>query len=122
MNRDESGWNQEHKRARYPHNHTRAALVAESGCPEKAGCFQIRLVEHMVGEGEDGGQRGVQQIGSEEINRNAPDGPLRTAWIRANDRPPKQERSTKETGVLDFMPSGCAERETKRRRRMPGNE
>ncbi|HXJ73250.1 MAG TPA: hypothetical protein VNM37_10360, partial [Candidatus Dormibacteraeota bacterium] len=51
-----------------------------------------------------------------------PEGPLQTTWERANYGPPKEEGSAKETGVLNFVPGGRAEREIERRRHMPGTE
>ena len=122
LNRDESGWNQKHKRAGHPHDHARATLVAESGGSEQPRRFQIPGIEHMVGEREDGGQRGVQQIGGEQIDRHRPERPLRPAGERANDGPPKEERRAEETAVLDLVPCGRAEGEFKRRRHVPGTE
>ena len=76
----------------------------------------------MVGKGDDGAERGVQQIRRQQINWHRPQRPSRLAGERANHGPPEQERRPKETSVLDFVPCARAEREIKRGRRMPGTE
>src|SRR6266704_94015 len=76
----------------------------------------------MVREGKNCRERGVQQIGREQVKRHRPERPLRTTRKGANYRPPKEEPGAKETGVLHFVPTGRAEREIERRRHVPDTE
>src|SRR5262245_39063506 len=76
----------------------------------------------MVREREDGRQRGVQQIGCQQIKGHGPQRPVRPARKWSNDRPPKEERRSKETSMLELVPKRRAQCQVESRRHMPRTE
>lgn len=100
----EDGWDEEDERAQDPHDDGSGALVGDGVDVEGVWTLEVVGVDGAVAKGEEGGERGIDDVCYDQIRQHDP------AWIArgrrpgADERPPEEDRCGEETDVLELMP------------------
>ena len=103
--------NQIRDRHRDPHQQTRERLLVEHRERAESRHGFVAGVEHAIREHEERRQRGVLEIGKEEIGQHRPARPARARRPGLHHRPPEEQAGDEETGVFRRVPRGYAQRE-----------
>ncbi len=102
--RDCGGWNEEGDRAEDPHDDCAEDLVRERLDPKGVGVGDVVRVDRAVAEGEEGRKRCIDEVGADQIEKDAPVVTSACGGPGAQDAPPKEQRSEEEADVLEVVP------------------
>ena len=93
-------------RAEHPHQRAGCCLVVECGETEDSRSVGIAGIDHSAGKGQKSGQRGIHEIGADEVRQQGPARTMAHAGPWLDHRKPEEQRGAEEAGVFHFVPAG----------------
>ena len=97
-------------------------LVGEGLDSEWVRVDRVERVDGAIAEGEEGGERSVDDIGGDEIEKDAPAMRRTRGRPGANEAPPEEQRGAEETDVFEVVPVLMLEGEVISNGDMPAEE
>ena len=83
---------------------------------------ELITINRPIAEREEGGERGVHDVGRKKVEHQSPLVPPPLGWPRLNDAPLKCERASEKTDVLEIVPIFVCECKIVGRGHMPAEE
>ena len=81
-----------------------ATWSSSADTPKRRGASEYERIQHTIRKGQDCGERGVLQVGDQQVRDHCPARPLRAAGPWQDDRPPEHQRGEKEACVFHLVP------------------
>src|ERR1017187_5955899 len=109
--RNENRGDQEDQRTDNPHDDRADDLVGHGRHVKGVRLREVVRVDGAVAEGEEGRERGVDDVRANQVRDHGP------AWVagagrpRADERPPEENRRAEKADVLEVMPAFVLQRE-----------
>jgi len=119
---DEHGWEKTNQEADDPHEGAGKNLIVEGRNAEDGNRLVVRGIEHAITKSKERAQCAAGKHSQKEIERDGPAGPACFGGERLDHRPPEEDGSEQEAGVLDIVPGVGTQSQFEQVRNMPGEE